>query len=121
MQYIEERYECVGPEERASRNDYYRSLNAYDDSKKELVTMIEEKKVLENEIKEQRKKKVERVGITRKFLLNHQEKRIIQDYYIDAMNTEKKKQGTNLTNHSEKHLKRVEAILKRNIGKHKTL
>mgnify|MGYP005724356419 CR=1 FL=1 len=89
LQYIEERYECVGPEERASRNDYYRSLNAYDDSKKELETMIEEKKMLENEIKEQRKKKVERVGITRKFLLNHQEKRIIQDE-IDAMNTEKK-------------------------------
>ena len=33
LQFVEERYECVGSEERASRNDYYRSLNAYDDLK----------------------------------------------------------------------------------------
>ena len=36
LQLVEERYERVGPEERASRKDYYKSLNTYDDSKEEL-------------------------------------------------------------------------------------
>ena len=51
--------------------------------------MIEEKKILEKEIQECTAKKVERVGTTRRFVLNHQEKRIIQDG-ITTMNNEKK-------------------------------
>ena len=66
----------------------YKLSNAYDDSKMELEAMIEEKKILEKEIKECTGKKVERVGTTRRFVLNHKEKRVIQDI-ITTMNNEK--------------------------------